>query len=319
VSPDRVQTEVDGRQLSLSNLEKVLYPEAGFTKAAMLDYYARIAAVMLPHLERRPLTIRRYPDGVAGPSFFAKNVPPGAPPWLQTVTVPSTSRRTASGTSSAAGAVTHIVCADRPTLIWAANLAALEFHVPLWRIGGRGRMPGRPDHLVFDLDPGPGTSIVECARIATWLAERLASFDVDPPLAKTSGSKGMQLYARLRRAVDWPTARDQAHDLAVEIAADHPELVVTNMRKDLRSGRVLIDWSQNHPAKTTVAAYSLRARPTPTVSTPITWDEVSECAQRGDPGSLQFEAGQVLDRVERDGDLFAALVTGSSTQADAAE
>lgn len=310
MSPDRVQTEVDGRELTLSNLEKVLYPEVGFTKAAMLDYYARIAEVMLPHLERRPLTIRRYPDGVAGPSFFAKNVPSGAPPWLQTVTVPSTSSRTVSAASRASGSVTHIVCADRPTLIWAANLAALEFHVPLWRISGRRRMPSPPDHLVFDLDPGPGTSVVECARIATWLAERLATADVDPPVVKTSGSKGLQLYARLRGSVDWPTARTQAHDLAVEIEADHPELVVTNMRKELRNGRVLIDWSQNHPAKTTVAAYSLRARPTPSVSTPVTWDEVSECARRGDPQSLQFQAEQVLDRVERDGDLFAPLVTG---------
>jgi bifunctional non-homologous end joining protein LigD len=163
---------------------------------------------------------------------------------------------------------------------------------------------------VFDLDPGPGTSIVECSRIAGWLAERLATLDVDPPVAKTSGSKGLQLYSRLRGAVDWPTARELAYQLAEAVATDHPELVVTNMRKDLRNGRVLIDWSQNHPAKTTVAVYSLRARPEPTVSTPVTWDEVHHCERSADPSVLRFEARDVLDRVERLGDLFA-LVAGS--------
>lgn len=314
MSPDRVDTEIDGRRLTLSNLEKVLYPDAGFTKAAMIDYYVRIAEVMLPHLDRRPLTLHRYPDGVGGPSFFAKNVPSGAPSWVQTVTVPSTSGRAKGHGSGSSATVTHVICGDRPTLIWAANLAAIELHVPLWRVGSASRdqrdsnaMPAPPDHLVFDLDPGPGTSIVECARIGIWLAERLATEPVHPPVAKTSGSKGLQLYARLRGDIDWPTARDLAYEIASAVAVDHPELVVTNMRKDLRNGRVLIDWSQNHPAKTTVAAYSLRARPEPTVSTPVTWDEVHDCERREDPDLLRFVASQVLDRVARDGDLFAAV------------
>jgi bifunctional non-homologous end joining protein LigD len=310
VSPERVETEIDGRHLTLSNLEKVLYPDAGFTKAAVIDYYARIADVMVPHLADRPLTLRRYPDGVAGPSFFAKNVPSGAPSWVRSITVPSTSGRAARGDPAASAEVTHVVCDDRPTLIWAANLAALELHVPLWRIGSGKALPAPPDHLVFDLDPGPDTSIVECSRIAIWLSERLGAEAVDDPVAKTSGSKGLQLYARLQGRLDWPAARDLAYEISCAVAADHPELVVTNMRKDLRIGHVLIDWSQNHPAKTTVAVYSLRARPEPTVSTPVTWDEVHECERSGDVATLRFVASEVLDRVERLGDLFAA-VTGS--------
>jgi bifunctional non-homologous end joining protein LigD len=304
VSPERVETEIDGRVLSLSNLDKVLYPETGFTKAAVIDYYVKIAAVMLPHLADRPLTLRRYPNGVDASSFFGKNVPSGAPSWVQTVTVPSTSSRSSSDSES----VTHIVCNDRPTLVWAANLAAIELHVPLWRIGDGRELSRRPDHLVFDLDPGPGTTIVDCAQIAIWLQERLKAEAVDDPVVKTSGSKGMQLYARLTAPIDWTDARDLAHEIAKAIAADHPELVVTNMRKDLREGHVLIDWSQNHAAKTTVAVYSLRARPEPTVSTPVTWDEVHACQRKGDPMLLQFLAADVLDRVARDADLFAPLL-----------
>jgi bifunctional non-homologous end joining protein LigD len=309
VSPERVETEVDGRQLSLSNLDKVLYPEVAVTKAAVIDYYARIAAVIVPHLADRPLTMRRYPNGVDAASFFEKNVPAGAPSWVQTVTVPSTSgRSTRAGSGSES--VTHVVCNDRATLVWAANLAAIELHVPLWRVGNAEQMSRRPDHLVFDLDPGPGTTIVECAQIALWVAARLESEAVDEPLAKTSGSKGMQVYARLKSPVDWTEARDRAHEIAKAVAADHPEVVVTNMRKDLRVGHVLIDWSQNHAAKTTVAVYSLRARPEPTVSTPITWDEVRSCQRRADERLLRFVATDVLDRVERDGDLFGPLLSG---------
>lgn len=308
MSPERVETEIDGRQLSLSNLDKVLYPDVGFTKAAVIDYYARIAAVMLPHLADRPLTLRRYPNGVDAPSFFEKNVPTGAPSWVRTVTVPSTSSRS-SRAGSGSESVTHVVCNDRPTLVWAANLAAIELHVPLWRVGAGEDLPRRPDHLVFDLDPGPGTTVIDCAQIAIWLKARLASEGVEEPVVKTSGSKGLQVYARFTASIDWPTARDLAHEIAKAVAADHPELVVTNMRKDLRTGHVLIDWSQNHAAKTTVAVYSLRARPEPTVSTPVTWDEVHDCQRGSDPRLLQFLASDVLDRVERDGDLFAPLLT----------
>jgi bifunctional non-homologous end joining protein LigD len=306
MSPERVQTEVDGKQLSLSNLDKVLYPQTGMTKAGVIDYYARIAEVMLPHLTDRPVTFRRYPNGVDQSSFFGKNVPAGAPEWVRTVTVPSVSGRSRKAGES--DEVTYPVCDDRPTLVWAANLAAIEIHVPLWRIGSGKQLPAPPDHMVFDLDPGPGTTVVECARIAGWLQDRLTDEQVDAPVAKTSGSKGLQLYARYRDAPDWPTARERAHEIAKAVAADHPELVVTNMRKDLRESRVLIDWSQNHPVKTTVAVYSLRARPEPTVSAPVTWDEVHDCERSNDPGRLRLTATDVLDRVERDGDLFSAVL-----------
>jgi bifunctional non-homologous end joining protein LigD len=299
-----VETEVDGRTLSLSNLDKVLYPEAGFTKAAVIDYYAKIAQVMLPHLSDRPLTLRRYPNGVDASSFFEKNVPSGAPSWVRTVTVPSVSSRSTSGSES----VTHVVCDDRPTLVWAANLAAIELHVPLWRIGKAKELTRRPDHLVFDLDPGPGTNVVECAQIAIWLSARLEDEKVEAPVVKTSGSKGLQVYARLTSKIEWTDARDLAHEIAKAVAADHPELVVTNMRKDLREGHVLIDWSQNNAAKTTVAVYSLRARPQPTVSTPVTWDEVQDCHRKADPNRLTFLASDVLDRVDRHGDLFTSLL-----------
>jgi bifunctional non-homologous end joining protein LigD len=308
MSPERVETEVDGRRLSLSNLDKVLYPETGFTKGAIIDYYARIAPVMIPHLADRPVTFRRYPNGVDAQSFFGKNVPAGAPDWVRTVTVQSVSERSRR-TGKDSEAVTYPVCDDRPTLVWAANLAAIEIHVPLWHIGSRRKLPAPPDHIVFDLDPGPGTGIVECATIAEWLQTRLAEQPVDDPVAKTSGSKGLQLYAKYQDAPDWPTARERAHEIAKAVAADHPELVVTNMRKDLREGHVLIDWSQNHPVKTTVGVYSLRARPEPTVSAPVTWAEVGRCVKKKDPTVLRFLASEVLDRVERDGDLFAPLLS----------
>jgi bifunctional non-homologous end joining protein LigD len=303
VSAERVQAEVDGRQVSLSNLAKVLYPEAGFTKGAVIDYYARIAAVMLPHLRDRPVTFRRFPDGVSGKSFVEKHVPSHAPDWVQTLTVPSS----ATGRARAPeGDVEYAVVADRPTLVWAANLAAIEFHVPLWHAARRGAVPGRPDHLVFDLDPGPGTSIVECCRIASWICGKLPG-DGREPVVKTSGSKGLQVYIKLPARTGWDAARERALRIAQSVEKDHPELVVTNMTKALRRGRVLIDWSQNHQAKTTVAVYSLRGGADPAASTPVTWDEIQDCERSGDPARLRFTPAEVLDRVERHGDLFAPL------------
>lgn len=302
---DRVLVTVDGRQLTLSNLGKVLYPGSGFTKGEVLDYYARIAAVMLPHLAGRPATFRRFPDGVDGKSFVEKHVPAHAPGWLRTVKVPSAGSRQGRG-RSADGDVEYAVIDDRPALIWAANLAAIEIHVPLWHAGRRGPLPGRPDHLVFDLDPGPGTSVVECCRIAGLIADRLPSGKREP-VAKTSGAKGMQVYVSLPARTGWDAARERALGIAQSIQRDHPGLVVTNMKKQLRRGRVLIDWSQNHPAKTTVAAYSLRGGAVPAVSTPVTWDEVRDCERGGNPDRLRFTAGEVLDRVESGGDLFAPL------------
>lgn len=294
MSPERVETEVDGRLLSLSNLDKVLYPASGFTKGHVLDYYARIADTMLAHVRGRPVTLQRYPSGVDGPSFFEKHADEHRPQWIPTVTVPS------QGDDHEP--VEYVVVDSRPALLWAANRAALEFHVPLWH-GSRGTLPRPPDFEVFDLDPGPGTTIVECCHVARWIAAELGDRRL---WAKTSGSKGLQLYAKAARR-SWPRVGDEAHELALKIERDHPEHVVSVMRKELRANRVLIDWSQNRPSKTTVAAYSLRARSEPTVSTPVTWEEIDACASAADPHLLRFEANDVLRRVEAHGDLFAEL------------
>jgi bifunctional non-homologous end joining protein LigD len=295
VSPKQsVTTEVDGRELTLSNLDKVLYPEAGFTKGQVIDYYARIAPALLPHLRDRPLTMKRWPDGVDHTPFFEKHAPRHAPAWLRTVTVASTAE---------ADPVTYGVIGDLPSLIWAANLASIEFHVPLWHVGRRRTPPAPPDHMVFDLDPGEGTTIVECCRVAELIAERLAPrFDAAYP--KTSGSKGLQLYVPLPPRATWDRVRDDALGIAKDIEKERPDLVVSNMRKSLREGKVLIDWSQNHPAKTTVAVYSLRGRPKPSASTPVTWDEVTACGRAGDPELLVFSPADTLARVEAHGDLF---------------
>ena len=300
MSPERVLTEVDGRELSLSNLDKVLYPDTGFTKSQMLDYYARIADVMVPHLRSRPTTFRRYPNGVEGMSFFEKHAPDHQPEWIATIEVPSKQGEHESIVYTAVG--------ERATLLWAANLAAIEFHVPLWHVAKGKSIPAPPDYMVFDLDPGPGTTIVECCRVAQWLGERL---DRDSLLAKTSGSKGLQLYTRVQRTT-WDQLGARAHDIARAIERDHPGEVVSMMRKNLRDGKVLIDWSQNNSSKTTVAVYSMRARPEPTVSTPVSWAEVDKCAKVGKPGMLQFETKDVLKRIDKYGDLMAPLVVGKS-------
>ncbi len=300
MSPDRILTEIDGRELSLSNLDKVLYPDTGFTKSRMLDYYARIADVMLPHLRNRPTTFRRYPHGVEGMSFFEKHASEHQPDWIKTIEVPSKSGEHEP--------IVYAAVSDRPTLLWAANLASIEFHVPLWHIAQGKAIPAPPDYLVFDLDPGPGTTIVECSRVARWIAERL---DRDTLFAKTSGSKGLQLYTRVRRTT-WEQLSEQAHEIARAIERDHSSDVVSIMRKTLRDGKVFIDWSQNSSSKTTVCVYSLRARAEETVSTPVTWDEVDRCAKAGNPSKLRFEAKDVLRRVEKFGDLMAPLVATPS-------
>ncbi|MCU1362230.1 MAG: polymerase LigD, polymerase domain protein [Acidimicrobiaceae bacterium] len=296
MSPERVLTDVDGRELSLSNLDKVLYPAVGFTKGQVLDYYARIADVMVPHLRQRPTTLRRYPHGVEGMSFFEKHAPNKLPSWISTIEVPSKSGEHEP--------IEYIDVKDRPTLLWAANLAALELHVPLWHVAKGKTLPTPPDFMVFDLDPGPGTTIVECCRVAQWLGEFL---DRETLYAKTSGSKGLQLYSSVSRT-DWERQSEKAHEIAQAMEREHASDVVSTMRKTLRNDRVLIDWSQNNSSKTTVAAYSLRARPEPTVSTPVTWQEIDKCAKGGDPAPLVFEAGEVLRRVDKFGDLFAPLV-----------
>jgi bifunctional non-homologous end joining protein LigD len=286
---------VDGRQLHVSNLEKVLFPEVSFTKAQVIDYYVRIAPVLLPHLSGRPVTFTRWPDGVEGQAFFEKNSARHAPDWVRKVTVPS------PGSSRGRETLEMVVLETVADLAWAANLAALELHVPQWQVGSR-LQPTLPDLLVLDLDPGPDAGILECCEVADRLRRRLVDDGLDP-VVKTSGSKGVQVYAPIRvRDREHPSRYAKA--LAQELSAETPDRVVWRMEKVLRPGKVLIDWSQNNPAKTTVAPYSLRARPDAPVSAPIGWDEVEAVLDGADPGSLRFRTEDVLARVEDYGDLF---------------
>ena len=295
--PSNVTVEVEGRRLKLSNLDKVLYPETGFRKGEVIDYYVRIAHVLLPHITDRPLTLLRYPDGVDGQSFFEKNVSRHAPDWVRTAEVPT------PGSSKGAESLDFAIVQDLPTLVWVANLASLELHVPQWVVGGAHGGRREPDLLVFDLDPGPPATIVECCRVADRLREYLEAdgLDVYP---KTSGSKGMQLYSPVQVSNPAHTS-EYAKSLAERLAAQTPNLVVARMTKALRKGKVFIDWSQNNPNKTTIAPYSLRARSRPTVSTPLTWEEVSGCERVED---VTFVTDDVLARVEEHGDLFDGLL-----------
>jgi bifunctional non-homologous end joining protein LigD len=299
---DKTTVQVGDRRLAITNLTKILYPQTGFTKGEVLDYYARVAPVLLPHLAGRPLTRKRYPNGVDGPSFFEKNAPRGTPDWVRTVNLP------VPGSTMNRETIDFVIVEDLPTLVWTANLASLELHVPQWKVGPRGGVQDA-DLLVLDLDPGPPATIVECCEVALLLKEILES-DGLTGYAKTSGSKGMQLYAPLR-----PTPADDtrlyARSLARRLEKQRPDLVVSDMTKALRHGKVLVDWSQNAAAKTTVAPYSLRARPEPTVSTPVTWDEVAACRS---PEDLVFLSDAVLERIEADGDLLADLVTLTAKQ-----
>lgn len=286
---ERVLVTVDDRELRLSNLSKVLYPAAGTTKAAVIDYYTRIADVMLPHLRGRPLTMVRFPDGVDADSFFEKRCPPHRPDWLPTVDLGRVGRDKV---------VSHCDLRERASLVWAANLAALELHVPM----GRAPEPHRPTMVVFDLDPGPPAGIVEACRVAGWLFEVFDRLGLHG-YAKTSGSKGLQVYVPVNDPdVDYEATKDFALAIGQLLERVHAEEVLTSMDKRARAGKVFVDWSQNVRLKTTVAAYSLRARPRPTVSTPVTRDEVAAAAGGAD---LQFEMDEVLDRVDQHGDLFA--------------
>jgi bifunctional non-homologous end joining protein LigD len=239
--------------------------------------------------------MKRYPDGVEKAFFYEKHVPAHAPSWVRTLTVPS---------AEGEGAVEYAVVSDLPTLVWAANLGTIEFHVPLWRAGRRRRLPAPPDLLVFDLDPGEGTGLVECCQVALWVDELLQSRHLASRV-KTSWSKGIQVYALLEGKTSWATSRADAHAIALELEKEHPDVVTSNMKKSLRRGRVLIDWSQNHASKTTIGAYSIRGRARPTVSTPVNWKEVQECLRTSDASTFEFTSAEVLVRVEKLGDLFA--------------
>ncbi|NHC13280.1 non-homologous end-joining DNA ligase [Motilibacter deserti] len=299
MAPTKTGVEVEGRQLVLTNLDKVLYPDVGFTKGEVIDYYARIAPVLLPHLAGRALTRKRYPDGVDSTPFFEKNAPRHTPDWVRTVVVPS------PGSTKDRETVNYVVVEGLPTLVWLANLAALELHVPQWTVGPRGAIHDS-DLLVLDLDPGPPATVVECCQVALLLREVLARPEYGglQAWAKTSGSKGLQLYVPIAPQPGEKTSA-YAKKLAECLEREHPELIVSRMTKALRPGKVLIDWSQNNAAKTTVAPYSLRAREAPTVSTPVTWAEVEACDS---PQDLRFTAADVLERVDRSGDLFAPLL-----------
>jgi bifunctional non-homologous end joining protein LigD len=294
---EETRVAVEGREINISNLDKVLFPAAGFTKGQLIDYYAKVGPAMLPHIADRPLTMKRFPDGVERPYFYEKHVPSHAPDWVRTIDVPS---------SDGEEGVEYTVIDELATLVWAAQLGAIELHVPLWRIGRRRNLPGPPDLIVFDLDPGEGTDVVECCSVALLVRQMLDDRGLEG-LAKTSGSKGLQVYAKLKGRATWDKSRTDAHDIATALEKAHPDEVISVMRKSLRKGKVFIDWSQNHPAKTTVAVYSVRGRAQPTASTPVTWDEVEACATAGKADLLEFTATDVIDRVNKMGDLFATL------------
>ncbi|WP_433055753.1 non-homologous end-joining DNA ligase [Dactylosporangium sp. CS-033363] len=290
--PDRMRVEVDGRQLEISNLDKVLYPQAGFTKGEVLDYYTRIAPTLLPYLEGRPLTRTRYPNGVEGNSFFEKNAPAGTPDWVRTVRLP------VPGSSKGREQIDFIVVEEIATMVWLANLAALELHTPQWRVDAEGRKLD-PDQLVVDLDPGPPAGLPECYEVALIMRERLST-DGLSCCAKTSGKKGMQLVVPLPGDETADELSAYAKSIAEELARAHPKLIVAKMAKQLRPGKVFIDWSQNNAFKTTIAPYSLRAGSVPTVSAPLTWDEV----EAGELTAVDLSPSAVLERVESLGDLL---------------
>jgi bifunctional non-homologous end joining protein LigD len=298
VASATVTVEMGGRQLKLSNLDKVLWPEAGFTKGQMIDYYARIAEVMVPHLAGRPITLRRYPNGVDGQSFFEKNCPSHRPPWLPVTDMTDRHSKT----------ISFCLLEEQAALVWTANLAAIELHPSL----ARGDRLDQPTSVVFDLDPGPGADVVTCGRVALLIRETLEALGL-MSLVKTSGSKGLQLYVPLNSASSYEQTRPFSLALAQVIEKAHPDLVVTTQDKSVRPNRVLIDWSQNTEFKTTVSVYALRARPQPTVSTPVTWDEVEAAVKAGDGTRLVFETAEVLERVAESGDLMAPLLSVEQT------
>jgi len=296
VSPSAraVEVRVGRRTLKLTNLDKVYWPEVGFTKGQMIDYYTRIAPALLPHLENRPLTLKRYPEGVDGEMFYEKNCPKHRPPWIETAKVWS------GGNNRD---MYYCMVQDLASLVWVAQLGTIELHTSL-SCYPRLEQPGM---LVFDLDPGPPATIVECCRVAGWLREWFAERGLQA-FAKTSGSKGLQLYVPLHTPVTYEQTKKISRGLAQKLERERPEHVVHMQRKTLREGKVLIDWSQNDEYKTTVSVYSLRARARPTVSTPVTWDEVERCLESGDPGVLVFDSDAVLERVDRHGDLFGPVL-----------
>ena len=300
---EEVRVDVDGRTLRLVNLEKVLYPETGTTKAEVITYYTEVAPALLPVLADRPVTRVRWPHGTGGPSFFEKNAPAGTPSWVRTIDVDTSGSRTADRTP---GVIRYPVVDSLATLVWLSNLAALELHVPQWRADEGG---GHPDRLVIDLDPGEPAGLGECAQVALQARDFLAGLGL-ACVPVTSGSKGMHLYAALPARAEFPIDSGQAtqlaHDIADKLEEQMAPLVTATMTKSKRVGKVFFDWSQNVAAKTTIAPYSLRGRARPFVAAPRTWDEIEQGAS--DPLALEhLTFREVLDRLQRDGDLIAAV------------
>jgi bifunctional non-homologous end joining protein LigD len=288
--PDKAQLIVKGKKLAVSNLNKVLYPKVGFTKGQVIDYYIRIAPVLLPHLRDRPLTMKRYPNGVEGEFFYEKNCPSHRPKWVKTAKVWSEGNNRM---------MNYCLAQDLPTLVWAANLADLELHTAL----SRKSDINRPTMMVFDLDPGSPADIVQCCQVGLWLRDLLDKMKLKS-FAKTSGSKGLQVYVPLNTPMTYDQIKKVSRALAQYLEGEHVDLVTSNMSKAVRKGKVFVDWSQNDEHKTTICVYSLRAREEPTVSTPVTWDEVENCLKKKKADLLKFRSDKVITRVQKMGDLF---------------
>src|SRR5205085_1885314 len=284
---------VEGKKLAVSNLNKVLYPKAGFTKGQVIDYYIRVAPFLLPHLKDRPLTMKRYPNGVDQPFFYEKNCPAHRPSWVKTAKVWSEGNQRN---------MHYCLAQDLPTLVWAANLADIELHTSL----ARKKNVAQPTMMVFDLDPGAPADIVQCCQVGLWLRDLLASMKLKS-FPKTSGSKGLQVYVPLNTPTTFDETKALSRDLAEHLQGEHRELVVSKMLKALRAGKVLVDWSQNDEHKTTVCVYSLRAKEEPTVSTPLDWSEVDDCLKKKKAELLKFRSHEVVARVEKMGDLFSPI------------
>jgi bifunctional non-homologous end joining protein LigD len=291
----KAELVVENRKIPVSNLDKVLYPKAGFTKGQVIDYYIQIAPVLLPHLKDRPLTMKRYPNGVESEFFYEKNCPTHRPKWVKTAPVWSEGNNRI---------MDYCLAQDLPTLVWAANLADLELHTSL----ARKKDVARPTVMVFDLDPGAPADIVLCCQVGLWLRDLLASMKLES-FAKTSGSKGLQVYVPLNTPVTFDQTKHLSRALAQYLEREHPKLVTSNMSKALRKGKVFVDWSQNDEHKTTVCVYSLRAKEEPTVSTPATWEEVEACLKKKKPDLLKFRCEKTVARVEKLGDLFEPIET----------
>jgi len=290
---NKAELVVKGKKLSVSNLDKVLYPKVGFTKGQVIDYYIRIAPVLLPHLRDRPLTMKRYPNGVDKEFFYEKNCPTHRPKWVKTAKVWSEGNKRI---------MDYCLAQDLPTLVWAANLADLELHTSL----AKKSNVARPTMMVFDLDPGAPADIVQCCQVGLWLRDLLGKMKLKS-FAKTSGSKGLQIYAPLNTPVTFDRTKDLSRALAQLLEGEHGNLVTSNMSKAVRKGKVFVDWSQNDEHKTTICVYSLRAKEEPTVSTPVTWEEVENCLKKKKADLLKFRCEKTLQRMDKMGDLFAPV------------